>query len=158
GRCAECDHFAMVHDRDTVAWACRFFHGMRCQEDRAAARAEFLDDVPQRKTRLRIETCSRLVEKQQFRIADECTGNGESLFLTTRELSDSCVPFLFERDGVDNLVNIVTAFVETAKQPQRLDNCHLLGELCLLQLNTNSLSQSLIVSRMPMLAQQLDRT
>src|SRR6185295_10358530 len=107
----------MVHNRDAVAETCRLFHVMCCQEDRAAAGSEFLDDVPQRKTRLRIETCSWLVEKQEFRIADERTRNGESLFLAARELSDSRVSFLLERDRVNNLVHVVTAFVETAKQP-----------------------------------------
>src|SRR6185295_1779126 len=147
----------MVHNRDAVAETCRLFHVMCCQENRAAAGAEFLDDVPQRKSCLRIETCSRLVEKQEFRIADERTGNGESLFLAARKLSDSSVPFLLERDSVNNLVNVVTAFVETAKQPQRLDNRHLLGKLCFLQLNSDPLAQRLIVPRIPMLAQQFDR-
>src|SRR6185369_11201269 len=148
----------MVHDRDAIAETCCLFHVMCCQEDRAAARAEFFYDVPQRKTRLRIETGSRLVEKQQFRIADERTRNGESLFLTTRELSDSRVSLLFECDRVNNFVNIVAAFVETAKQSQCLDNRHLLGQLRLLQLNANLLAQRLIVPGVPMLAQQLNRT
>src|ERR1051325_6553761 len=53
GRRAECDHFSVVHDRDAIAETRRLFHVVRRQENRAAARAKSLDDVPER------QPCSR---------------------------------------------------------------------------------------------------
>src|SRR6185369_733967 len=116
----------MVHDRDAIAETCRLFHVVSGQKNRAATRAKFFDDVPKRQTRLRIETSRRLIQKQELRIAVERTFNDESLFLPTRELTHARVSFLLERDGMNHLVNIMTALVETAKQPQRLDYRHLL--------------------------------
>src|ERR1043166_1103610 len=82
GRRAERDHFSVVHDRDAVAETRRLFHVMCRQENRAAARAEFLDDVPEREARLRIESGGRFIEKQQLRIAYEGTCHCESLLLS----------------------------------------------------------------------------
>ena len=105
---------------------------MSCQKNRATTGAKFLDDVPQRETCLRIKTSGRLVEKQQLRITDERTSDGESLFLTAGEFANARVSRLFECDGMNNLINVVTTLVETAKQTQRLDDRHFLGELCFL--------------------------
>src|SRR5689334_15078739 len=63
-RCPECDHFSMVHDGDAIAEARRFFHVVRGQKNGAATSAKFFDDVPERETRLRIESRGWLVEKQ----------------------------------------------------------------------------------------------
>src|ERR1044072_9540578 len=71
GRRAECDHFSVVHDRDAIAETRRLFHVVRRQENRVAARAKSLDDVPERQARLRIEPGSWFIEKQQIMIAYE---------------------------------------------------------------------------------------
>src|SRR5689334_11194351 len=119
----------MVHDRDAIAESRRLLHVVCGQKHRAATRTKFLDDVPQRKTCLRIETSRRFVQEQKLRVTNERARNGESLFLTTREFAHTCVSFLLERDSMDNLINIVTALIKAAKQPQGLDDRHLLRQL-----------------------------
>src|SRR6185369_7077001 len=107
-RRAECDHFPMIHDGDAIAETRRLFHIVSRQKNGAATGAKFFDDVPERETRLRIEPGGRLIKKQQLRIAYERTGNSESLFLTTREFADTSVTFLFQRDSMNNFIDVVT--------------------------------------------------
>jgi hypothetical protein len=52
----------------------------------------------------------------------------------------------------------MTAFVETAKESQSLDHRHLFRQLRFLELDTNTFAQCPIVSIIPVLPQQLNRT
>src|SRR5678815_628995 len=82
GGCPERNDFSMVHDRDAITEARRFLHVMSRQQNRPTTRTKLFDYVPQRETCLWIEPGGRLIEKQQLRITDERTGNGEPLLLT----------------------------------------------------------------------------
>src|SRR6185369_10244108 len=105
---------------------------MRRQQDRAAARAKLFDNVPQRQTRLRIESGGWFVEKQQLRIADEGTGDRESLLLSAGQFADAGVAFFFEGYGVNDFVDVVASLVKTAKQSQSLGDGNFFGELSFL--------------------------
>src|SRR5580698_7890586 len=70
-RRAQRDDLAVVHDGDTIAEALGFFHVMRGQDDGASCLLESVDEIPQVAAGLRIEAGRRLVEKQQFGVADE---------------------------------------------------------------------------------------
>src|SRR6185436_12407515 len=118
--CAERDHPSMVHYRNPIAQPGGFLHVVRGQDYRAASGPEDLYYAPELQSSLRVETCGRLIEKEKVRVADQGAGNGESLFLTARQLTDAAVPLLFEFDSSNHLVYRMTPFVKAPKNPQGL--------------------------------------
>src|ERR1051326_8126414 len=88
----------VVDDGDAVTEAFGLVHVVRGDENGAATGLEGAQDVPDVPPRLRIESGRRLVEEEQFRIADERTGNRESLLLAAGELADIRVALVHEVD------------------------------------------------------------
>jgi hypothetical protein len=56
---------------------------MSREQNGAACRAKLLDQSPQLSSRLWIESCRRLIEKEELRISYQRARNCESLFLTS---------------------------------------------------------------------------
>ena len=117
---------------------------MRREQDRPAGLLELLDEIPQLPPRLRIEPGRRLVEKQQIGIADERAGERQPLLLPARQrrrLATAAspraarAPITSSGDG--------TAIEEAAEQSQRFLDGQLVGQLRLLQLDAEPLSQRL---------------
>src|SRR5579862_1480091 len=77
----------MIDNRQTIAQALSFIHVMSGEQDGAAIALKGANDVPKLATTLRIESGGGLIEKQNFRIADQSGGNSETLALTARELA-----------------------------------------------------------------------
>jgi hypothetical protein len=67
------------------------------------------------------------------------------------------VSLFFETDSANDLIDAVTALVETAKEPHSLFYGNFFRELSFLQLNADAFAQRSIVTAVPVLAQQLDR-
>ena len=126
---SERDHFSMVHDRDAVAETRRFFHVVGCQQDRCRHRRGIFRRCPTTRDALadrvrwsvRPETAApdRLRAHKQLR----------ALFLSTGEFAYARVSFFFQPDRLNNFIDAVTALIETAKEPQGLDDCHLFCQL-----------------------------
>src|ERR1700692_194906 len=133
GRRAEGDELAMIDDRHAVAEPLRFFHVMRRQEDCSSLLPEALHDVPQLQAALRIESCSGFVEEENVGITDQRASNSEALPLTAGELAHSRIALLVEREIAQQIIRVGTGSVERPKEPQRLKDGELVGELCFLQ-------------------------
>jgi hypothetical protein len=81
------------------------------------------------------------------------------LLLSAGEFADTRVTFFFERDGVNDFVDVVTTLVKAAEQPQSLGYGHFLGKLRFLQLHANPFAQRAIIAAPgPTLAQQFDHS
>jgi tumor protein p53-inducible protein 3 len=136
----------VIDDGDPIAEPFRFFHVMRRQQHRTAARAISGHDVPELQATLRIEPGRRLVEKQDVRLADERTRNGQPLLLTAGEFADARIPLLVEREVAQQLVGRGTAAIERAEERERLHDRELLGELRFLKRNADTLPQLTLVA------------
>ena len=74
---------SVIHDADAVAEPLRLIHVVGGQDDGATRLFELVHEVPQMTPRLRVEASGRLIEKKQFRIADQCAGHGQPLLLSS---------------------------------------------------------------------------
>src|SRR5688572_8771507 len=140
-RRAERDDASVIDDGHAIAQELRLVHVMGRHQDRAASCAKLVEQPPQLPPRVRIEPGGRLVEKQQVRIAGERAGEREALFLAAGELADTARPLAFELDNLQQIVDRPPARVERTKEPQRLLDGQLVGELRLLQLDAEPLAQ-----------------
>src|SRR5262245_34790483 len=103
-----------------VAESLGLVHVMRRQENRPAAGAESVDQVPQLPARLRIEPGGRLVEHQQVGSADERAGYGETLALAAGELANTGRRLFLQRYPADDFIRGLTSTVEATEQRHRL--------------------------------------
>ena len=87
---------SVIHDGHAVAQPLRLLHVMRRQNDRAPGLLQPIDQIPQMAPRLRIETCRRLIQKQQLRIADQRARHGQPLLLPARQPAYARLSLLFE--------------------------------------------------------------
>ncbi len=97
----------------------------------------------------------RLVEKQELRISDQRTRDGQPLLLSARQRTDSRIALLFELDLVDYLSDIARLSIEALKESQRLIHRKLLGELGVLELDSEQLAEITRV-RLPVSAKHFD--
>src|SRR6478672_6354179 len=135
----------MVHDRHAVAELFGLVHVVRREHDAASARSQLDDEVPQLPSRLRIEPRRRLVEEQQLRVADDGAGEREALLLSAAQLPDARLALLTELYDVDHLVHTPAALVEAAEEHHGLLHRQLLGELRLLKLDAEALTERTLV-------------
>ena len=115
------------------------------EQDRAATRAEALDQLPELSAGLRIEPGGGLVEKEELGVADQRAGEREPLPLTSRELADARPRLLAELDQVDDFAGLGAARIEAPEQPDRLGDRELLGELGLLERDSEQLAELPII-------------
>src|SRR5436190_108463 len=108
---------------------------------RAARRPEAADDVPELPARLWIESGRRLVEKQQIGFADECARDRETLFLAARQGYHACLALLLELDEREDFIHTVRLAIKRAEQREHFAHLQLVGELCLLELDSQPLTQ-----------------
>ena len=114
---------------------------MRGQQNSPALSAKRFDHIPQLPSRLRIEPRGWLIEEQKIRIAHQCAGEREPLLLSAGKSTHARVSLLAELHHVDHLGRCGTLIVKAAEQPHRLEDRQLLGKLCILQLNAETLPQ-----------------
>src|ERR1043166_6950530 len=67
-RRSQSDYLSVVHNRHAVTETRRRFHVVGSEENGAASFAKSFHDVPERQTRLRIQTGGRLIKKEELRI------------------------------------------------------------------------------------------
>src|SRR3569832_2155084 len=77
--CAERDVATVIDDGESLAQRVSLFHVVRRQENGLSTLVVFTNDFPEQQTRLRIETGTRLVEKQHLRIVHHRARDRESL-------------------------------------------------------------------------------
>src|SRR6266446_2432446 len=138
---AERDDLAVIHDRDSVAQALGFFHVMRGEQYGAARGPKAADDLPQLAARLRIETCRRLVQKEQLGLAHQRACHREPLLLPAGERHYARLPLLLELDEREHLLDGVRLAIKRSEQREHFAHGQLVGELCFLQLNAEPLAQ-----------------
>jgi hypothetical protein len=132
------DDLPVIYDRDPIAEPLGLLHVVRRQENRAPGRAESLELLPELEPALRIEAGRRLVEKEDFRVAGERAGDGQTLPLTAGELPDARVPLLLQGEIPEEELRVAAARIERAKEVEGLVNGELLGEARLLERDPES--------------------
>src|SRR5688572_6163403 len=135
------DDAAMVDDRHAIAEKLRLLHVVRRHQDGAAIGPELIQQSPQLPSRLRIESGCRFVEKEQVGVTGQGAGQREALLLATGQLADAARPLAFELHDLQQLFHRAAARVKGAKQAQRLLDGQLLGKLCFLKLDAETLTQ-----------------
>src|SRR5947208_8669958 len=129
-------HPTVIDDCDAIAKTLCFFHVVRRQHDRPALVLKLRDQVPELPARLRIEPGGGLVQKEEMRVPDESAGHSQTLLLSAGEISDTCRAFFAELDLVDDFADVAGFAVEALKESERLVDRQLLGELGVLELDS----------------------
>ena len=88
---------------------------MRGQHHGPPLLAAAADEFPQLAARLRVEPRRGFIEEQKLGIADECRGDSQPLFLTTRQRLDPRVALVLQRHAGDSLCGRNALAIETAK-------------------------------------------
>src|SRR5579863_4528809 len=110
------DDLAMIDNCQPVAQAFGLVHVMRGQQHRAAIALEDANDVPQLASALRIESRGRLIQKQNFRIADQRGRNRQTLPLPTRQFPHPGVGLLGEFQLPENFLGRTRLAIEAGEQ------------------------------------------
>src|SRR5688572_28665099 len=129
---------------------------MRGEHDRAAARAELADDVPELMPGLRVEAGGGLVQEEDVRVAHEGAREREPLPLPARELDHPGAALLLQPDLFQHVVARKTTIVEAAEEGDRLAHRQLLRQAGLLERGPHALPELALVP-LPGEAEELDR-
>ena len=153
---AERDRAAVVDDHHAVAELRRLFHVVRGQHDGAAVLvAVRADHVPQRASRLGIESRRRLVEEQQLGSPGERGRHREALPLSARKVRVAGVGLLLELHERDQLLDRPTRLVEPGEQRAELGDGLLLEQPRVLERHADTRADLLRVAP-PVQPQHLD--
>ncbi len=136
------DDASVFDDGYPVAQALGLLHKMGSQENGLAALADSADQVPDGAPRLGVEAGGQLVEKDQFRIVDQREGNEQSLLLAARQGHEPGISLVDEAKLFEQAFG-VDRFLPVKGRPEvdGLPHFDALLQLCLLELNSNSLLQ-----------------
>src|SRR3981081_4931521 len=93
---------------------------MRGQEDRLAKPGKALHDLPEMPPGARIETGSRLIKEQDFRVAGQSNPDIKPAFLPSGELVDLRLPLLLEPYEGDHLIQRSRMRIEAPGHVDRL--------------------------------------
>ena len=110
-------------DGDAVGEPFCLVHVVRRQEDRLAEVAEVFDHVPGCSAGRGVEACGRLVEEDQFRVADQCEREVESAAFAARETRCLSVVLSFQSDERDRLDDGSRLAVVARVQLESFANC-----------------------------------
>ena len=113
------DDTAVVDHRDAIAQSFRFVHVVRRQKDGSTLGLQTPQDVPQLTSRLGIESRGRLIQKKQFRIADQGQSHGQALALAAGQFADVSVRLFGQRHFRNSRLGIEPPGVEAAKRVLR---------------------------------------
>src|SRR5215472_1257822 len=113
---------------------------MRGKKNGAAVLLKSTNDVPQLPAALRIEARSRFIQKQNLRVADECSSYRQPLALPSRKLSDPGIRLFSELQLLHYFFAGTRLAVEAREQFNGFANRQLLGEARLLQRDTQPLA------------------
>ena len=153
---AERDRAAVVDDHHAVAELRRLFHVVRGQHDGAAVLvAVRADHVPQRASRLGIESRRRLVEEEQLGSPGERGRHREALPLSARKVRVAGVGLLLELHERDQLHDRPTRLVEPGEQRAELGDGLLLEQPRVLERHADTRADLLRVAP-PVQPQHLD--
>src|SRR3954463_2860869 len=143
----------MIDDRNAIAQDLRLVHVVRREDDRAAECFELRDEIPELTPGLWVESSRGLVEEDEVGLSDNCARERETLFLSARQFSDARAALFVELHEADRFVDRSPASIEAAEHSNGLFDRQLVGELCFLQLNSETLAQLVFVAR-PLHAEQ----
>ena len=101
GRRVEGHEAARVDQRDAVGQALGLLHEVGHEDDRHAAVADVLDELPGVAPGLRVEAGRELVEDRDLRVADERERDREPLLLAARQLAERGLALVGEPEIVE---------------------------------------------------------
>jgi len=107
-------------DRHPVGQELRFLHVVGGEQHRLAERGEVFDHVPGFAPGGRVESGGRLVQEEQFGVADQGDRDIEAPLQAAGELEHPVVAPVVEADQVDHLVHRPGVRVVTGVHPDRL--------------------------------------
>ncbi len=138
---ADIDDPAVVDDGDAVAQALRLFHQVCGQEDGLAALADAAHEVPDRASRLRVESGRQLVEEHDLGIVDERERDEQPLLLTARQRHEPGVALIAQAELLEQAITVERRAVERRPELDRFPHLDALLELRLLQLDADPFLQ-----------------
>ena len=127
------DDLAVVDDGEAVAEALGFVHVMRGQQNGAAFLLKGADGVPELAAALRIEPGGGLIEKQNFWVADQRSGDGQALALASGKLAHPGIGLLGELHFFKDFLRRAWLRVEAGEEVDGFADSELFGEARLLQ-------------------------
>src|SRR4029077_16469281 len=139
---AQGNHFAMVHNRDSVAEALGFLDVVGGHQDGFFLAAKFLDNVVNLAANLGIEPGGRFIEEYHFRIVYESHGKGKPLLLATGKLFVKRVALIFEAEALEQFLGLAAPLVKAREQAQRFHDAKLVGKGSGLQGGTDLVLES----------------
>jgi hypothetical protein len=117
------------------------------QQDRDAAVADRLDQVPGVPAGLRVQAGGELVQDRDPGVADQREGDGQPLLLTAGKLLVPGPELVAETELAGQLGPVGRVRVEGGVQVERLAYRHLLRQLALLELHTHQAAELRIAGR-----------
>src|SRR5450755_3433506 len=115
---------------------------MSSQENRLAALADTANQVPDRTTRLRIESGRQLVEKHNFWVINQRKSNKQPLFLAARQIHEPSVPLVHKAKLFEQPFALYRFLpVQGGPEVNRLPDFDALLKLRLLKLNADAILQ-----------------
>src|SRR5690242_4570928 len=100
----------MIDDRKTLAERVGFFHIVRGEQDRPAFLVVLTNDFPKQETRLRIETNTRLIQKQNLRIMHHRTRDRDALHHSSRKAAHKLVGAISQLEALEERRCALAAF------------------------------------------------
>ena len=132
----------MLDDGDAVAQPLRLLHQVRGQEHGLAARADAADQLPDRASRLRVETRGQLVEKHHLGIVDERQRDEQALLLAAGEGHEPGVALLGKAELFEQAIAVADGLlVERRPQVNGFPHLDAFLQVRLLQLHADALLQ-----------------
>ena len=110
------DNAAPIHDSDPVAQHFGFVHIVGRDQYCCTACLDFLHQLPEITTRLRVQSRGGFVQEQHNRLVDQGDCDGEPLFLTAGEFLHLAAGFLLHADIRQERHRINRAFVHCCEQ------------------------------------------
>ncbi len=104
GRRVERHDAAVVDQGDAVGEALGLLHEVGHQDDRHAAVADILDELPGVTPRLRVEAGGQLVEDRDLRVADQRQRDRQPLLLAAGQLAERGLALVGQAEIVEQLV------------------------------------------------------
>ena len=103
---ADVDDTPVIEDRDAVAQPLGLLHEVRRQEDRLAAVPDAAHQIPDRPSRLRVQTRRQLVEEHELGVVDERERDEQPLLLTARQGHEPGVALVTQAQLVQKTIAI----------------------------------------------------
>src|SRR5260370_5535473 len=124
-RSAQGDDAAMIDKREAFAERVGFFHVVGGQQNRCAALVVFADDLPQKQTRLRVQTSAGFIQKKHLRVVHHGARDGEALHHAAGEAADHLIGAIGELEAFEERFGALGAFLRGKAEIGAMENQNL---------------------------------